>query len=248
MKNLKYLVIVALAFTSQIITAQTKKAVEPFNKVIISPHIETTFVQGDEESVTILGNTISDDKVNIEVNGKTLRIYLDDAKETTKHEKVVIDGVKRKVPIYKGKVLTIKVTYKNIEELSLRGEQRTVCESLIDIEKFKLKIYGESQVTFKDIKLQEFDVDVYGESILTIEKGTTANQNITAYGESKINLLEVDNKISKLKAYGEAEFNVNSSEEIKFTAYGEAQLRYKGNASVKIGLSFGDSSITQIES
>ncbi|EDP71733.1 hypothetical protein FBALC1_04577 [Flavobacteriales bacterium ALC-1] len=247
MKNLKYITIIVLTFLGQVVIAQTKKEVESFNKVIISPHIETTFVQGDEESVTILENTLSDDKVNIEVNGGTLRVYLDDAKVTTKHKKVVKNGVKMKVPIYKGKVLTLKVTYKNIDNLSLRGEQSTVCESLISVEKFDLKIYGESQVTFNEVNIKDFDVDVYGESQLTIEKGTTDNQHITAYGEGEINLIEVDNKTSRLKAYGEAEFRIQSSKNIKFTAYGEAELYYKGTAEVSKGLSFGDSQINRID-
>ncbi|WP_400077346.1 head GIN domain-containing protein [Winogradskyella sp. R77965] len=247
MKNLKSIIIVVTICIGQIILAQSKKTVESFNKVIISPHIETTFVKGDEESVTILENTESDDKVNIDVNGGTLRVYLDDAKTTTKHEKVVKNGVKMNVPIYKGKVLTIRVMYKSIDNLSLRGEQVTVCESLIDVENFKLKIYGESQVTLNHIDLKEFDVDVYGESQLTIKKGKTENQHITAYGEGEINLVDVDNKNSKLKAYGEAEFRVQSSKHIKFTAYGEAELYYKGTAEVSTGLSFGDSKINRID-
>ncbi|WP_299111668.1 DUF2807 domain-containing protein [uncultured Winogradskyella sp.] len=246
MKNIKHITVVMLFFISQTLLAQTIKPVEAFSKVIISPHIETTFVKGDEESVTILDNTLTDDKVNIEVNKGTLRVYLDDAKVTTKHKKVVKNGVKMKVPLYKGKVLTIKITYKNIDNLSLRGEQRTVCESLIDVETFHLKIYGESQVTLNDINIVNFDVDVYGESQLSIIKGVTKNQNITAYGEGEINLVDVDNKSSKLKAYGEAEFKIQASEHIKFTAYGEAELYYKGTAEVSKGLSFGDSKINRI--
>jgi len=247
MKNLKSITIIALICISQVMIAQTKKTVESFNKVIISPQIETTFVQGDEESVTILENTLSNDIVNIEVKGKTLRVYLEDAKETTKHEKVVKNGMKMNVPIYKGKVLTIKVTYKNIDNLSLRGEQITVCESLINVEKFDLKIYGESQITFNDINIKDLDVDVYGESQLTIKKGKTDNQHITAFGEGEINLVEVENKTSKLKAYGEAQFRVQASKKIKFTAYGEAELYYKGTAEVSKGLSFGDSKINRID-
>lgn len=247
MRNFKSIIIIALICIGQVMVAQTKKTVEFFNKVIISPHIETIFVQGDEESVTILENTLSDDKVNIEVNGETLRVYLDDAKVTTKHKKVVKNGMKMRVPVYKGKVLTIKVTYKNIYNLSLRGEQRTVCESLIDVENFRLKIYGESQVTFNAVNIKEFDVDIYGESQLTIKKGIIDNQHITAYGEGEVNLVEVENKTSKLKAYGEAQFRVQVSERIKFTAYGEAELYYKGSAEVSKGLSFGDSKIKRID-
>ena len=247
MKNLKNITIIAMICISHVSLAQTKKTVETFSEVIISPHIETTFIQGDEESVTILDNTLSDDIVNIEVKGETLRVYLEDAKMTTKHKKVVKNGVKMNIPIYKGKVLTILVTYKNIDNLSLRGEQSTVCESIIDTEKFDLKIYGESQVTFNEVNIEDFEVDVYGESQLTIEKGTTENQHITAYGEGEIDLVEVDNKTSKLKAYGEAQFRVQASKKIKFTAYGEAELYYKGTAEVSKGLSFGDSKINRID-
>lgn len=246
MKKLKYIIIITLIFTSQIVKAQNKQIVEPFNKVIISPHIETVFVQGEEESVTILENSLSDDKVNVEVNGGTLRVYLDDAKTTTKHEKVVKNGVKMNVPIYKGKVLTIKVTYKNIDNLSLRGEQRTICESLIDIEAFDLKIYGESQVTLNEVNINELDVDVYGESQLTIKKGSTNHQKITVYGEGDINVVEVKNKTAKLRALGEATFRVNTSKHIKFTAFGEAELYYKGNPEINKGFGVGASSINKI--
>jgi hypothetical protein len=247
MKNLKHVTIVALILIGQTLSAQTKKIVASFNKVIISPHIETTFVKGDEESVTIIDSTEPDDKINIEVKGHTLRVYLDDAKEFTKSEKIEKNGMKMTVPIYKGKVLTILVTYKSIDDLSLRGEQKTVFESLINAEDFKLKIYGESVVLFNAVNFKEFDADIYGESQLTVKKGSIGHQKITAYGECEINLVAVDNKTSRLKAYGEAEFTVNVSERIKFTAYGEAELFYKGKAEVDRGLSIGDSKVNRIE-
>ena len=247
MRTILYLSIVICAFAVQIASSQTKTAVDDFDKVIISPHIESKFVQGDENSVTVLSSTQPEDKINIEVKGNTLRVYLDDSKETTKQEKITKNGITMKVPIYKGKVLSILVMYKNISELSLRGEQITLCESPIRTSKFTLKIYGESQVTFNEVNVSEIDVDVYGESNLTILKGNIGFQKITAYGEGKMNLLGVENKESKLKAFGEAQFDVNASKAIKFTSYGEAVLRYKGSANVTTGLSFGDSEIINID-
>ncbi|WP_299275580.1 DUF2807 domain-containing protein [uncultured Psychroserpens sp.] len=247
MKNLKYVAILMMACMSQTMFGQTKKNVSAFNKVIISPHIESILVEGNDESVTILDSTEPEDKITIEVKGETLRVYLDDAKEVTKHEKVVRNGVKMKVPIYKGKVLTIKVTYKSLKSLSVRGEQMTLCESTIDTNKFKLNIYGESQVVFNDVQLSDFDVDMYGESKLFIKKGVIDRQKITVYGEGEIDLVQVENKTSKLKAFGEAEFMIQSSGHIKFTAYGEAKLQYKGDASISKGISFGDFEISQID-
>jgi len=246
MKNLKYILVLGLMLVNQIVTAQTTQIVNSFNKVIISPHIETIFIKGEENSVTIIENEMADDKVNIEVKGETLRVFLDDAKMTTKHKKVKKNGIKLKMPIYKGKILTIKVTYKDIEALSLRGEQRSVCESLIDVDNFNLKIYGASLVVLNHVNFAELNADIYGESQLTIKKGRINHQKITAYGEGEINLVEVDNKTAKLKAFGETIFRVNSSKNIKFTAYGEAELYYKGNPEINRGLSFGNSKINQI--
>lgn len=247
MKSFLYIALLICAFTVQIVQSQNNIAVDDFKKVIISPHIETTFTKGDKNSVEILSNTESNDKVNIEVKGKTLRVYLDDAKDITKTKTVEKNGMKMKIPIYKGKVLAVLITYTEIDELSLRGEQKTLCESHITAEKFKLKIYGASEVVFNEVDFTEIDVDIYGESNLSILDGKIHFQKITVYGESKINLLGVKNVESKLKAFGEAEFDVNVSESIKFTSYGEAKLRYKGGADVSTGLSIGESEIINIE-
>jgi hypothetical protein len=240
-----YIVLLCLSVITSGI-AQTKD-VKSFNKVVISPHIEAVLVEGDTESVTIKDNKVSNDKVNIEVKGKTLRIYLDDAKETTKTKTVVTNGMKRKVPIYKGKVLTIEITYKTLEMLSTRGEQNITCTSDINQEEFNLKIYGESQVVLKTVALDYLQLTIYGESDFRIDSGTIKEQKITAYGESSVNLFNVDNKTSKLRAYGEAEFKINASNEIKITAYGDASLEHKGNASIRKGIAIGDLDISQVD-
>ena len=246
MKTLKYYaaIVCFCILTSGI--AQTKTLVKSFNKVVISPHIEAILVEGNEEAVTIKENTETNDKVNIEVKGKTLRIYLDDAKETTKTETIIKNGTKQSVPIYNGKVLTVEVSYKTLETLSVRGEQSTVCESKIEQEDFNLKIYGESQITLKEIELEYLQVVIYGESDFTVAFGSVNDQKITAYGESVVNLLNAENKTSKLRAYGEAEFKINASEKIKITAYGDASLQHKGNASVSKGIAIGDVDISRV--
>ena len=60
------------------VEAQDKiHSVKSFDKIIVSPHIELNLVEGSEESVKIENAKVSEDKINIEVEGKTLRIYLD---------------------------------------------------------------------------------------------------------------------------------------------------------------------------
>lgn len=221
--------------------------VEQFNKIVVSPHIQAIFVQGDNEQIQIESNTISNDKVNVEVSGKTLRIYLDGAKEVTKNEKVNKDGYKRSKSIYNGTVLIVTITYKNLKELSLRGEENFICESPLTGNQFRLKIYGESQVYLNEVNLDELHATIYGESYLEIKKGNINSQKLTAYGETKINTLGVSNKFTKIIAYGEGSYRVNVSDRLKVTAYGEATVAYKGNPEIDKGIVIGEATIQKIQ-
>lgn len=207
--------------------SQNIKTVDHFDKVIISPHIQVTLVEGDEETVVVESNRESDDKLNIEVNGKTLRIYLDDAKEVTKQETVEENGMKMKRPIYKGTIVTATITYKTLDDLSIRGEETLFCKSVLEGNKFGLKIYGESGIILNAVNLKNLHTTIYGESELEIKSGTIQNQKYTAYGESKVNTLAIENEETKITAYGEAEFKINASKEIKITSTAKPLLNIK---------------------
>lgn len=241
-----YVLTLTLLFTQNAL-AQDVIAVEPFNKVIISPHIQVNLVEGEEESVTIESNTETEDKLNIEVNGKTLRIYLDDAKETTKTQIELKNGIEFKGPIYEGTIVTATITYKTLNDISVRGDETLVCKSLLKGEDFRLKIFGQSQVYLNDVDLQKFHTTIYGESFLEIKSGTIQQQKYTSYGVSKVDALAIANEDTRIIAYGEAELKINASNKIKITAYGEASLKYKGNAEIVKGVNIGDTRIKKLD-
>lgn len=241
-----YVITLTLLFTQNAL-AQDVIAVDPFNKVIISPHIQVNLVEGEEESVTIESNTETEDKLNIEVNGKTLRIYLDDAKETTKTQIELKNGIEFKGPIYEGTIVTATITYKTLNDISVRGDETLVCKSLLKGEDFRLKIFGQSQVYLNDVDLQKFHTTIYGESFLEIKSGTIQQQKYTSYGVSKVDALAIANEDTRIIAYGEAELKINASNKIKITAYGEASLKYKGNAEIVKGVNIGDTRIKKLD-
>ena len=238
-------VVIILLFKTSF--AQTTTAVRHFDKIIVSPHIQVTFVEGNEETVAIEKSTVPNDKINIEVKNGTLRIYLDGAKEIDKNETTYENGYKQKRPLYHGTVVTATVTYKKLDELSIRGEETQVCKSLLKGNKFRLRIYGESHVLLNEVDLGELQATIYGESYLDIKAGSVADQKYTVYGESKINSLAIESNTTKITAYGEADFRVNVSDEIKITAFGEATLAYKGNPRINKWLHFGEMQISKID-
>jgi len=227
--------------------AQTKTVgVDAFDKVIISPHIQVVFQQGDTETVDIESSSVSEDKINIEVNGKTLRIYLDGAKEVTKSEKTHKNGYEQTKSIYNGTVLKATVTYKNLEELSLRGEEKIVCKSPLKGKKFNLTIYGASQVYLNKVDLGYLKTIIYGESYLELKEGSIGRHKITAYGETKVNTLGVESESAKIVAYGEGSYRLKVSDELKITAYGEATVAYEGSPKINKGIIIGEATIRKI--
>lgn len=226
--------------------AQTS-VVNHFNKVIVSPYIRVTFVEGNEESVTIEKSAVSNEKIHMEVNDKTLRIYLEGAKDLPKNKKVYESGYKEKQPLYNGTVVTATITYKTLNELSVRGEETQLFKSLLTGDEFRLKIYGEPHVIFNEVNLGKLHATTYGESYVEIKSGSIKVQRYTAYGESKINSLGTSGKTGSITAFGEADFRMNVSDEIKITAFGDATLQYKGDPKINKGLHFGTMHVERID-
>jgi len=221
-------------------------AVDPFTKVIVSPHIEVVFQEGNKEEVILESISVSEEKFYTESSGKTLHLYLEGAKTITKNEKVENEEWEGKQPIYRGTVATVLVTYKNLEELSLRGEEKFVCKDQLKGSKFVLSLYGETEIILKDVKLEEMKSVLYGENELSFESGSIEDHRIISYGESEVEAMKVESETAKITSYGEAEFRLFVNKEIKLTAFGESELEYKGKPLIKKGIVIGDTRVRQI--
>ncbi|WP_109301832.1 head GIN domain-containing protein [Aquimarina sp. AU474] len=218
-----------------------------FDKVIISPHIQVKFIEGNRESVVIENSKLAREKINIENEGKTLRVYLDGAKMITKNVKA--DHSKwnnQRKSLYKGTQVTAIVYYKDIKELSIRGEEVILCESPMKSDDFKLKIYGESKIIMNSLEAESFQVSMYGESYLEIKDGVVGTQKYTVYGEGEVNSLGLNNENTKITAYGEGNFRINVSDNLKVTAYGEANVAYNGDPSINKGIIIGKARIQKM--
>ena len=219
------------------------RAVAPFTKVIVSPYIQVEFVKGGTENVAINSILVDSSKLHIEVQHATLRLYLEGAKEIPKNQK---DG-SQSYPLYPRHAVVATVTYRSLDELSLRGDETQLCDSPIVTNKFTLSIYGESRVLFTEMRVREFNAQIYGESRLEIRSGTIDRQRYVCYGEGKVITTAAKGRESRITAYGEAEFNLNVSDRIAITSFGEAKLRYMGNPEIVKGLHFGGVDVKRLD-
>jgi len=226
--------------------AQQVKAVESFDKVIISPHVKVTFVKGNTESVAIENCEVDTGKVNIILKGKTLRVYLDGAKEVTKNEKDSEYGGNAKRPLYDGTILTVIITYKTIQDLSVRGEETILFKGKLEQDRFGLTMYGTCKMYMDEVLLKNMHTTVYGESYLEMKSGDITEQKFVAYGESKVNALAINNNITKATLYGESQLRLNAADLIKITSFGDSKIGYKGDPEIKHALHIGKTKIYRI--
>jgi hypothetical protein len=214
----------------------------------VSPYIQVVLVQGEKESVTINDIIVDSSKLHVEVDGGTLRLYLDGAKDVPHNQRVYTDdGGWQNRHLYPNHAVVATVTYKTLNSLSLRGEETQLCQSPLSADKFTLRVYGTSSVIFTEVHFGEMHTTMYGESTLNIKSGSVNEQYYTCYGEGKINTTAVTGHNSWFTAFGEAELSLNVTDMIKITAFGEAKLRYMGNPEIVKGLHFGGLDLKKID-
>ena len=218
-----------------------------FHKVVVSPYIQATFVQGDQESVTITSSIIDNSKLHIEVEHGELWLYLDGAKEIPRNQHDYGYDGKHSYSLYPRHAVLVTVTYKKLDRLSLRGEETFLCESPMSQDHFTLRVYGESRVIFTDVHFNKLYTKIYGESSLDIKSGAINKQYYTCFGEAKINATAIYGHRAKVTAFGEAEFQMNVADRIKITSFGEARLRYMGNPEIVKGLHFGGVDVARLD-
>jgi hypothetical protein len=236
-----------LVFTTFATHAQTG-AVGHFHKIMVSPYIQVTFVQGDAESVTINSSIVDTGKFHVEVHGGMLRLYLDGAKDITHNERHYRDDDNgQNHHLYPDHAVVVTVVYRKLDALSLRGEETYLCQSPLSAAAFTLHVYGESKVIFTEVHISKMYTTIYGESSLDIKSGEVNKQKYTCYGEGKINTTTITGKTAKVTAFGEAEFRVNVSDRIKITAFGEAKLRYMGNPAIVKGIHIGEMDLAKLD-
>jgi hypothetical protein len=235
-----------LSIVNSLNAQKTIKLKPLFDKVIVSPHIEAVFKKGKEASIVIENMNVPIEKFKYELEKGILQIYLEGAKTFTKNKKEPYRNSKRKVPLYRGRVAKVIITYVHVKIFSLRGEEKITFQNPLIQKECKLRIYGKSEVTINTIKVDKLDVSIYGDSFLNMEKGSINKQKITAYGASKVMASGVISNETKIIVYGDGFFKFNVSKKIKVTSYGAATVLYKGQAELKKGIVIGASTIRKI--
>jgi hypothetical protein len=243
---MKTLVVIALIISASVLTygQEIQKDLNEFNSIIASPKINLVLKQGSKESIRLVYDRVDREKINIHVSGKKLRIFLDDAQTFEKQEWVNEHG---KQSIYRDVNITAYVTYVNLNELEIRGDQELTCLDLIRSESFTLKAYGENDITLANLRTADLRVSLYGENKLTIEDGKADYQKYRLFGENKIDTRKLQSNSTVANSYGNSRIRLNADDELRVNAFGESKISYTGPAQLDKGIVIGESDITRAD-
>jgi HSP20 family molecular chaperone IbpA len=215
-----------------------EKKLTSFDKITVSPKINLILTQGDTESIRMVYANINADKINIAVNGDGLHLYLDDARITDKNERINHNEYESKVSVYRNAEVTAYVTYTQLKSLQVRGEQEVTVRGPLTSEKFKLKAYGEAEITLESVTTEKFKVVAYGENKIKIS-GKADHQRYRLYGENKIDSRRFEGITVSTTLYGEGRLSVNSTEEVHINAIGEPVVYVDGTSIINKGIVIG---------
>ncbi|HWA35188.1 MAG TPA: DUF2807 domain-containing protein [Cyclobacteriaceae bacterium] len=245
MKKLSF--VLFFVFSVGLLTAQDQSdemPVSTFSKIVASPRVNVILEKGNKESVRILYNQIPKGNVNVKVRGGTLKIYLDHAKVVEKQVRLYGDEKRSgKHGIYEGTSITAYVTYKELKAVEIRGESELRCDSEVKAEKFKVRAYGENEITFAAIHTTKFKASLYGENELKVRGGETDRQVYRLFGENKVLTLGMKSATAATRIYGEGRVRLSATDKVRVNALGEPIIFVEGTSYVSRGIILGRADI-----
>lgn len=224
---------------------EIQKELKSFSRIVASPRVNLILKQGDKESIRLVYNDVERSKINIEVSNHTLHLYLDNARKIEKMDPYSDNHHGRRRNMYEGVSITAYVTYKHLEGLEIRGNQELTCYDPIESDEFRLKAYGENEITLASLKTDFFKASLYGNNELKISKGKVVEQKYKLFGENKIDTRALKSAYASTSIFGEGHVRLTSTEEVRVDAFGEPNIYVNGGAHVNRRLVFGRTHINR---
>lgn len=241
MNRISFTLLIAI-FTTSLASAQAKgetQSLEHFDRIMASQFVKVVLQKGESESIRFDYYDIDPEMVNVKVRRKKLMIYLDDARLFEKRHKYYYMGQKHSVSRYGHRYVTAYVTYKDLRGIDIRGEKGVTCESPIVTNKFKLKVYGENDVSLASLQTEKFKASVFGANNVEINGGAVKHQVYRLFGENKINTQKLESNTAVSRLYGEGTLTLNAQDELKISAFGEPEIRLDGPAHINKNIILG---------
>ncbi len=226
--------------------AQDQDLTQPlphFTKIVASPRVNVVLQKGDKESIRLVCTRISPEKVNVRVTGKRLRIYLDHARVVERQKRIFRNHHTETQGIYRDVSVTAYITYRELKDIEVRGDQELVCNDEISTQKLKLRAYGETDIQLAMVNTRKFKASLYGENKLKIKSGGAEHQVYRLFGENHIDTRGLKSESASTRIYGEGRLSLSVSDQFVINAIGEPEINVSGSPNISKGIVIGHADI-----
>ncbi len=179
-----------------------------FSRVQVGEAIKVYLKKGSQESARIESTGVDADKILTNVSGDRLRIEMSSGN-------------------HRNTSVTIWLTYRNIESLSISSAATVITEGVLKTEKLRLETSsaGDGEI---EIDVDELDVSVSSSGELTVT-GRAMFQDVSVSSSGRYNAYELVCEEADVNASSSGSARVNTSKSIEASASSAGSIRYKGD-------------------
>ena len=197
------------------------REVSPFSEISLSIAADLYLIQGDEYSLELEGDADELEKIETEVQGDVLRI---------EHDRPFHFGRSQRITIY--------VTMKKVEGLSVAGSGKIEAKSPIQAEDLDLDLSGSGDINIEDLEATNVDTDISGSGDIRLAGKTlvrTLDCDITGSGDIHAEGLRVGEADIDISGSGGCKVDVADKLDVEIS--GSGKVRYRGNPTVNADIS-----------
>lgn len=232
---LKTLVLLLVACLVQVAAfAQTKQPRKTgnFSAVSASGAVNLYLRQGNETSVVVEASEQVQKYLVTEVQNETLRIYRD---RNFSWKDLMGDNDENKVNVY--------ITCPSLKAVTVSGASDVKGESTFTANDLRLQASGASDITLS-VKAKNLEVSGSGASDIKLS-GQADYQKVSISGGSEYQGYGLQSQSAQVEASGASEAYVSVEGDLKSSASGASDIRYKGKARLLSSNASGASSVRQ---
>lgn len=229
MKKSIYLLIAALGVSINLLASAdltTKKyKVSNFNSLEIGHAFEVHVFKGNTYSISATGNENDLESVEVQVNGSTLEVTLDESYWSNwrnwrnNNKKIVIN-----------------ITMPRLKDAEFSGAAKVTLEGFVDEEEMVLHGSGAVKLMSSKLVADKLTLDLSGASKIEM-KGQVLKLSIDLSGASHLVLSDMIARDVDVDASGASHVELNVQKSLRVEASGASKITYLGNPAVSKDLS-----------
>lgn len=187
------------------LSAQDTRSLDPFTGIGVSLSADVYYSTGNSHEIKIEGDPKDVNDLETWVENGMLKMKFEDWR------------IKRSK-------LTIYITSKELEKVSLSGSGKFYADESLSVEEMYLAVSGSGSVNLSKLSVEELDVKISGSGSVNISKGRAEEADVKISGSGKL----------KAERFEVSEFSsaISGSGSVKITVIEELEARISGSGSV----------------